>query len=199
MYVNDRVEALSDAIFAIVNDTARARTQSPDRYRPTGIYGNLLRLEGRRLVMPSSSPSSSPLRYWMLQHDVFQLADHYTHRPPSVLSFMEVSAFVTILPLLQLSLERSSRQRAPRLLPLLRKPDRNRRCSLIAKARSLPPLSASTSQLVRMRYLRKSPPLLPRGHGDLITSKSPLDRPPPLGLPLRPSTSSQNRELQKTR
>jgi uncharacterized membrane protein len=94
MYSKNRLEALSDAIFAIVMTLLVLELKVPTDIVPGHLW-DLLRLEGDDWLAFVITFFIAA-RYWMLQHNVFQLTDHYTHRA-AVLSFTFLG-FVTILP-----------------------------------------------------------------------------------------------------
>jgi uncharacterized membrane protein len=94
MYSKHRLEALSDAIFAIVMTLLVLELKVPNDV----VHGQLwpaLRLDGEDWVAFVITFFISA-RYWMLQHNVFKLTEGFTHHA-AILTFLFLG-FVTILP-----------------------------------------------------------------------------------------------------
>ena len=94
MYSKHRLEGLSDAIFAIVMTLLVLELKVPTDV----VHGHLweaLKLDGEDWLAFFITFLVSA-RYWIHQHDVFKLTDHYSH-PAVVLTFIFLG-LVTILP-----------------------------------------------------------------------------------------------------
>jgi uncharacterized membrane protein len=94
MYNKNRLEALSDGIFAIVMTLLVLELKVPVDI----VHGHLwesLRLEGENWVAFTITFCIAA-RYWMLQHNVFQLTDRFTHH--AVIITFVFLGMVTILP-----------------------------------------------------------------------------------------------------
>ena len=94
MYSKHRLEALSDAIFAIVMTLLVLELKVPTDV----VHGHLweaLRVDGEDWIAFFITFLVSA-RYWIHQHDVFKLTDNYSHHAV-VLTFIFLG-FVTILP-----------------------------------------------------------------------------------------------------
>jgi uncharacterized membrane protein len=94
MYSKNRLEALSDGIFAIVMTLLVLDLKVPADIVPGHLW-DTLRLEGDDWIAFIITFFIAA-RYWMLQHNVFQLTDRFTHRA-AILTFTFLG-FVTVLP-----------------------------------------------------------------------------------------------------
>jgi uncharacterized membrane protein len=94
MYSKTRLEALSDAIFAIVMTLLVLELKVPINTAP-GHLAEALR-QDKEAWLAFLITFCIAARYWMLQHDVFHLTERFTHH--AVILTFAFLGFVTVLP-----------------------------------------------------------------------------------------------------
>jgi len=94
MYSRNRIEALSDAIFAIAMTLLVLELKVPGEIAPGHLW-EALRLDGEGWIAFIITFCIAA-RYWMLQHNVFQLTDKFSHQ--AVVITFAFLGLVTVLP-----------------------------------------------------------------------------------------------------